>query len=318
MLGKKSARAAECFAGNYIGSGFGSIKRDVGHELTDDFRAFSQNFIPEMQALYPDKSKIALGLWSGFAWTICKGIRIDDIVLCPDGSGRYRIGEVTGEYYYVVDGGLPHRRPVRWLTQTIGRADMSQALRHSAGSIGTIAEITKYSDELEKLIGGTAPPTLISTDTTVEDPASFALEEHLEDFLVQNWAQTELGKQYDIYEEDNERVGQQYPTDTGPLDILAVSKDRKTLAVVELKKGRASDVVVGQCLRYMGYVQEELAEKDQAVKGIIIALEDDQRIRRALKMTPGIEFYRYEVSFKLVKGETSYPIEKSNGLRVMQ
>ena len=90
-------------------------------------------------------------------------------------------------------------------------------------------------------------------------------------------------------------------TDTGPLDILAVSKDRKTLLVVELKKGRASDAVVGQSLRYMGYVQDELAEENQTVRGIIIALEDDQRIRRALKMAPSVEFYRYEISFKLVK-----------------
>ena len=36
--------------------------------------------------------------------------------------------------------------------------------------------------------------------------------------------------------------------------------------------------------------------------GIIIALEDDPKIRRALIMTPIIEFYRYQVSFKLVKG----------------
>lgn len=302
MLGKKSAHAAECFAGGYIGSGFGGIKRDVTQELTDDFRAFSQRFIPEMQKIYPDKSKIALGLWSGFAWTICKGVRIGDLVLCPDGSGSYKVGEVTGEYYYSADGDLPHRRPVRWLTQSIGRADMSEALRNSTGAIGTVAEISKYTDELQKLIGGIAPPTLISTDATVENPASFALEEHLEAFLVQNWAQTELGKQYDIYEEDGERVGQQYLTDTGPLDILAISKDRKTLLVVELKKGRASDAVVGQSLRYMSYVQDELAEANQTVRGIIIALEDDQRIRRALKMTPNVEFYRYEISFKLVKG----------------
>src|SRR5262249_53394169 len=128
------------------------------------------------------------------------------------------------------------------------------------------------------------------------------MEEHLEEFLVQNWSQTELGRQYDIYEEEGERVGQQYPTDTGPLDILAVSKDRKTLLVVELKKGRATDVVVGQSLRYMSYVQDELADENQTVQGIIIALEDDQRIRRALKMTPNIAFYRYEVTFKLLKG----------------
>lgn len=125
---------------------------------------------------------------------------------------------------------------------------------------------------------------------------------HLEEFLVRNWTQTELGRDYDIYQENGELVGQQYQTDTGPLDILAISKDKKTLLVVELKKGRASDVVVGQALRYMGYVQDELAEEAQSVRGVIIALEDDQRIRRALTMVPSIDFYRYQVSFKLMRG----------------
>ena len=301
MLGKKSVHAAECFAGGFIGSGFGGIVRDVSGDLTDDFRSFSQRFIPEMQAISPDKSKIALGLWCGFAWTICKNIRIGDIVLCPDGSGNYHVGEVTGPYFYVEGGTLPHRRPVHWLDKTIARAEMSDALRNSAGSIGTVSELSKYSDELGKLIGEDAPPALIATDCTVEDPAAFALEKHLEDFLVQNWGGTELGKAYDIFEEEGERVGQQYLTDTGPVDILAVSKDRKSLLVVELKKGRASDVVVGQTLRYMGYVQEALAEPGQIVRGVIIALEDDNRLRRALAMTPNIEFFRYQISFKLIR-----------------
>ena len=51
----------------------------------------------------------------------------------------------------------------------------------------------------------------------------------------------------------------------------------------------------------MGYVLQELAEPNQKVKGIIIALEDDIRIRRALAVTNNIEFYRYQVSFKLFK-----------------
>lgn len=80
----------------------------------------------------------------------------------------------------------------------------------------------------------------------------FALEKHLEEFLVQNWHQTELGIKYNIYEEEGELVGQQYPTDTGPIDILAISKDKTELLVVELKKGRASDAVIGQIQRYMG------------------------------------------------------------------
>jgi restriction system protein len=71
--------------------------------------------------------------------------------------------------------------------------------------------------------------------------------------------------------------------------------------VVELKKGRASDSVVGQVLRYMGFVQEELAEAGQVVQGVIIALEDDQRIKRALAMVPSIVFYRYQISFKLLQ-----------------
>ncbi|MBU6172878.1 MAG: hypothetical protein KGQ60_03695, partial [Planctomycetes bacterium] len=58
------------------------------------------------------------------------------------------------------------------------------------------------------------------------------------------------------------------------MDILAVSKDKSQLLVVELKKGRASDVLVGQTLRYTGYVQEELAEAGQTVKGIINSLEE--------------------------------------------
>lgn len=126
----------------------------------------------------------------------------------------------------------------------------------------------------------------------------------MEDFLVTNWASTELGKKYDIYEDEGEAAGQQYPTDTGAIDILAISKDKKTLLVVELKRGKASDVVVGQTLRYMGFVQQELAEDDQQVRGVIIALEPDIKLSLALRMVPNIEFYRYLVSFKLVQDKT--------------
>jgi restriction system protein len=62
-----------------------------------------------------------------------------------------------------------------------------------------------------------------------------------------------------------------------------------------------SDSVVGQIQRYMGYVKDELAEDSQTVKGVIIALEDDIRIRRALSVTNNIEFYRYQVTFRLFK-----------------
>jgi restriction system protein len=300
MLGAKSIHAEECFAGNFIGTDFG-ITQDLTHKLPENWREFNKEFIPIFLAAHPDKNKIGAGLACGALWTVSVGIEKGDIVLCPDGSGHYRVGEVSGDYFYQPGEVLPHRRPVHWLHQTIARDDMSEALKKSTASIGTYSDISEYRDEIEKLIGGLPAPTLVSTDETVEDPVAFAMEKHLEDFLVDNWEQTELGKKYDIYEDEDERVGQQYRTDTGAIDVLAISKDKKSLLVVELKKGRASDVVVGQILRYMGYVQEVLAEEEQSVRGVIIALEDDQSIRRALAMVPSIAFYRYEVSFKLKK-----------------
>lgn len=143
---------------------------------------------------------------------------------------------------------------------------------------------------------------LLSTDDTVEDTTKtaleFALEKHLEEFLVANWKSTVLGSKYEIYEKDG-IVGQQFITDTGRIDILAISKDQKELLVVELKKGQASDAVVGQIQRYMSYVFDELADTDQTVRGAIIAFGDDPKIRRALKIAQGIDFYRYEVNFTL-------------------
>lgn len=302
MLGRKSKHAEECYEGGFIGTDFG-LTTDLSGKLGDNWRSFNKEFIPVYLSSHPDKTKVAAGLACGMTWTIAKGLNVGDVVLCPDGKGRYRPGEITGDYYYAHDQILFHRRPVKWFDGYINRVDMSPELQRSTGSIGTCCDVTGYADEIESLLKGQKPPTIISTDETVEDPSVFALEKHLEDFLVANWSSTELGQTHDIYEVDGEIVGQQYPSDTGPIDILAVSKDKKELLVVELKKGRASDSVVGQIQRYMGFVMDELAENEQEVKGVIIALEDDLRIRRALKVTRGIEFYRYEVSFKLSKQE---------------
>lgn len=49
----------------------------------------------------------------------------------------------------------------------------------------------------------------------------------------------------------------------------------------------------------MGYISKEDTENGQVVKGCIIALEDDQKIKNALKVVNGIEFYKYEINFNL-------------------
>jgi restriction system protein len=300
MAGAKSIYAEKCYKEGFIGADF-KINQDLTSQLPDNWRDFNKKFIPLWLDGHPDKKKIAAGLACGMLWTICKGINNGDVILCPDGSGSYYMGEIIGNYFYKPNEILPHRREVNWSKTTLQKSDASPELQRSMGSIGTISDITKYSEEIEMLIGNKPIQTIYSTDETVEDPSTFALEKHLEDFLVQNWSQTLLGKDYDVYQEEGELVGRQFPTDTGAIDVLAISKDKKTLLVVELKKGRASDNVVGQIQRYMGFVKEELAEPNQKVQGVIIALEDDIRIKRALSVANNIDFYKYQVSFKLYK-----------------
>lgn len=300
ILGKKNIYVEDSFQGNFIGASFG-IEQDLG-KLSDDWKTFNQVLIPAYLEKHPEKSKIAAGLACGVLHTIAKEINEGDIVLCPNGTGRYLVGEVLQGYSYHPLEILPHRRTVRWKSETIERSLMSPSLKNSTGSIGTISDITKYAEEIKGLIVGTTPTALVNNNGEIEDPSVFALEKHLEDFLIHNWKQTLLGKDYDIYQDEGQLEGQQFRTDTGFIDILAISKDKKELLVVELKKGRTSDAVIGQIQRYMGYVLEELAEPGQNVRGVIIALEDDLRIRRSLAVAPNIGFYRYQVNFALFKG----------------
>ena len=300
MLGKGHQYAERCHAEEWFGGGW-DIDVDLTNQLPENWRDFNKKFIPIYLEKNPCKGNVAAGLACGMLHTICKGIKQGDVVVCPNGQGAYWLGEVVGGYEYKEGEVLPHRRKVVWYPRMIEKSSMSQELQRSAGSIATVSKISKHAQEIEGFLTGNAPPKIISTDELIEDPNVFALETHLEEFLICNWSQTELGKKYDIYEEDGEIIGQQYPSDTGPIDILAISKDKKEILVVELKKGRASDAVIGQIQRYMGYVLEELAEPEQKVSGVIIALEDDLRIKRALKVANNIEFYRYKVNFQLFK-----------------
>ena len=300
ILGRKNRYADEAHNGNFIGVRFISDLDLINH-LSNNLPDFNQKFIPIFLEQNPGKTKVAAGLACGMLWRFTQGIQLGDIVLCPTGKGNYYVGEVSGDYKFHKDQDLPHRRAIDWFSNTISHNDMSQSLRNSLGAISTLINISKYTNELESLLSGNNPKTITTTDETIEDPSVFALEKHLEDFLVHKWQSTDLGKNYDIYEEEGEMIGQQYQTDTGFIDILAISKDKKTLLVVELKKGRVSDIVVGQCLRYMGYVKAELAEDHQNVRGVIIGFEDDVKIKHALYVAQNIDFYTYKINFQLEK-----------------
>jgi len=141
----------------------------------------------------------------------------------------------------------------------------------------------------------------ISEQASKIDTTTFVMEKHLEDFLIANWENTDFGKKYElINDEKGELVSQQYHTDVGSIDILVKDKENGGYTVIELKRDKTSDSAVGQLLRYMGWVRENLAN-GKPVHGIIIAAESDKRLAYALKMIDGAELYLYQIDFKLTR-----------------
>lgn len=297
LLGRGNSFAPECLAGNFIGVDFISHVNFTG-QFGDDWREFNRRYISTYLQLHPTRTRIAAGLACASLYRFGIGMQIGDYVISPIGNGTYRIGQINSEYHYMPNTNLPHRRGIQWLDTVLTQTQFSNDLQNSIGSRMTVINLSNagYDDEIKQLIN---QPTM--AEQPYPNNHAFALEKHLEEFIVRNWQTLELGKQYDIYQ-DEDQSGQQYPIGNWYIDILAISKDKKQLLVIELKKGRPSDEVVGQILRYMGYVKESIAEAYQEVRGVIIAHEDDTAMKLALSMTPNISFYRYHIQFALQKG----------------
>mgnify|MGYP000243905519 CR=1 FL=1 len=142
-----------------------------------------------------------------------------------------------------------------------------------------------------------------SLDSEAKEPQSelgaglFYMEKQLEDFIVENWENTDFGKTLDLIYEDGDLISQQYRTDVGPIDILAKRKDGRGYTVIELKKNQTSDDTIGQVLRYMGWVKQEL--QPEIVEGLVVAGKYDKRLHYAASMAPNVDVFVYEVSFNL-------------------
>ena len=151
----------------------------------------------------------------------------------------------------------------------------------------------------EKKEGGITPEGIIK-EQGFDLELEFVLEKYLEDFIVTNLNQIFAGK-LKIFE-DEEGNGQQYPTEIGNIDILAQEPETKSYVVMELKKGRESDKVVGQILRYMGWVKENIAKEGENIKGLIICQKKDEKLEYSLKAIPqcNIGVKLYKIDFKLI------------------
>jgi hypothetical protein len=126
-----------------------------------------------------------------------------------------------------------------------------------------------------------------------------SLESMLEDFIANNLSALEPGLR--LFKDDDGIPGRQYPTEVGTIDLLCLDGNNN-LVVIELKRGRESDKVVGQISRYIGWVKAKIAKNSQEVRGIVVVHKPtdkypkDDRLEYAILANPKTELRYYEIS----------------------
>jgi len=117
----------------------------------------------------------------------------------------------------------------------------------------------------------------------------FILESGIEEAVKANLSQLGL-------ELAEKEIQQQCALEIGVGRTDLICRDKEyNYVVLELKAIHSSDNVVGQILRYMGYIREKWAEKEKKdVKGIILIPSYDEQLRLAAKEA-GIRVLRLRI-----------------------
>lgn len=157
-----------------------------------------------------------------------------------------------------------------------------------------------YRDDF---LSGSAPaesePLIGQSDDEAEsneqkDGKEFALESDLKNYLVRNLQRIEPGLR--LYEDEG-LTGVEFPVGGRYIDILAKDSNDE-FVVIELKVSRGYDRTIGQLLRYMGWIEANLAQ-GKIVRGIIVASHITEDLKLAAARVPGVKLVEYELSFSL-------------------
>jgi len=150
---------------------------------------------------------------------------------------------------------------------------------------------------IDEAIGGDDEDEAKSSE---DAEAAFALEYQLRDFIAQNLGAIRInGLSLQLYVDPTGRDGVEFPSATGPIDILAVD-DSGAFVVFELKRASSPDRAIGQLARYMGWVTQTVG-KGQNVQGVIVARTISENLRYAASVIPNVSLFEYKVEFHLTQ-----------------
>ncbi|MES9901845.1 MAG: restriction endonuclease [Sedimenticola sp.] len=109
-----------------------------------------EQLVQEMTSRYSDAKPKTILNWVSQVWPFANAMQKGDWIVLPSKSQPVvNIGEITGEYEFVLSGPDPffHRRAVKWIAEDVPRSHFGQDLLYSFGAFMTICRIKRNNAE---------------------------------------------------------------------------------------------------------------------------------------------------------------------------
>lgn len=279
----------------------------IGWRELDDISSYDKSQLEEaVKAKWPDDKPKQTAFSVNALWNFWHEIEVGDTVVARKGTKTLAaIGTVTQTAFYDLQMGKERVGDAHNYYPNLIRVQWDDSPRDIRFDKPVFAFPAIYKTTAEGYEGIRERVNAILKPD--DERKTIVLEKYLQELVVSNFDKVFEGS-LELYKTPEGDIAEQYPTAIGVIDVLAVEPETGSLVVIELKKGCEADKVVGQILRYMGWVDKVLCEDEQQVKGIIICEKADPKLLSALRMTPDIELKYYSIHFKLADVE----IERSH------